>query len=596
MKSGNGGFAMTQSRIAQSTVALVLAAIAVVLAMSEGRAQTQAAVLPPLSVAKAQYFKDHPDEWNKFLSQLPQPSAEAPWANPQAVSAAFGGTWTTISTFAPMVGVSNPLLLTDGTVIFHIQETQNWYKLTPDINGSYVNGAWTQIGLLQSGYGPLYFASAVLPDGRVIIQGGEYNTNCTGGTEAWTSLGAIYDPAANVWTPVSPPSGAGWVNTDTDCKHANGGVGDAASIVLPNGTFMLSACCAFPSLDALFNAATLTYSATGAPPEYQNEQGYTLLPNGLVLTIDVSDPPATHLYNYATGTWTAGASTPVSLVDPTQCGNQEIGPAVTRPDGTVVAFGGNSGCTSSPTDPTAIYTASNNSWTQGPNVPALCGSNGTTSCTLADAPAVMLPNGNILFAASAGYGNAPTHFFEFTSTNVINQVADTNFFASSSSSYYYNFLVLPNGQIFDRRKQRSGVLQPNRQCQSRLGADHQFGAELRRSGGLVPACRHAAQRPVARGGLWRRRAGGDQLSVGSDQEQQHRARVLCPHHQLQQHVDCAGPGRVDELQGGELDRSRREHALCHRQRHPLGRGVRHRQQHLLRRSNIGGHPRLQRRP
>jgi hypothetical protein len=137
----------------------------------------------------------------------------------------------------------------------------------------------------------------------------------------------------------------------------------------------------------------------------------------------------------------------VSLIDPTTCGNYEIGPAVTRPDGTVVAFGGNSGCTASPADPTAIYTPTSNTWIQGPNVPALCGAGGTTSCTLADAPAAMLPNGNILFAASPGAYKSPTHFFEYTSANAINQVADDVHFASTSSSYYYNFLVLPNGQV-----------------------------------------------------------------------------------------------------------------------------------------------------
>ena len=154
------------------------------------------------------------------------------------------------------------------------------------------------------------------------------------------------------------------------------------------------------------------------------------------------------MYNQGTGTWTAGAPTPVSLVDPTTCGNFEIGPAITRPDGTTVAFGGNTGCTSSPADPTAIYTASTNSWVQGPNVPAIS----SVNYDLADAPAAILPNGNILFAASPGFGQSPTHFFEFTSAtsspaNSINQVADPVFNASTSGAFFYNFLALPNGQI-----------------------------------------------------------------------------------------------------------------------------------------------------
>ena len=53
---------------------------------------------------------------------------------------------------------------------------QDWWKLTPDEFGSYVNGTWTQLASLPDGYSPLYYASAVLPDGRVIIEGGEYNS------------------------------------------------------------------------------------------------------------------------------------------------------------------------------------------------------------------------------------------------------------------------------------------------------------------------------------------------------------------------------------------------------------------------------------
>ncbi len=357
-------------------------------------------------------------------------------------------------------GLYNPLLLTDGTVIAQVLSSpvfggSAWYKLSPTNTGSYAGGTWSPIASLPvingTQYGPVFHASAVLPDGRVIIQGGEYNVSCTNNDETWTSLGAIYDPVANTWTAVSPPGGSGWTNTLTPCTStANGGIGDAASIVLPNnGTFLLSASAANPAVDALLNASTLAYTSTGAPIDaYQDEQGYTLLPTGNVLTVDVWAPPHAEVYTPSTGVWTDVASTPVSLIDPTACGFFETGPAVTRPDGTTVAFGGNTGCTLQ-ADPTAIYTASSNTWISGPNVPASCGSGGITNCTLANAPAALLPNGNILFAASAGFGMMPTHFFEFTSANAINQVSDTVDFASSSSSYYYNFLVLPNGQILE---------------------------------------------------------------------------------------------------------------------------------------------------
>jgi hypothetical protein len=429
------------------TRTFILAVVAMIAASASGHAQTQDPILPRLSVSKALYFQNNPEAWSQFLAQLPRPPTGRPQAMAQPVAPAFGGAWTAVPA-APSNGLCNPLLLTDGTVLVHVCQTSTWYVLRPDNAGSYANGSWSTTGSLPSGYGPRYYASAVLPDGRVIIQGGEYNVACKSAKPGvWTSLGAIYDPSAGTWTSVAPPSGSGWINTEAcGTGLANGGVGDAPSVVLPNGEFMLGACCANPSRDALLDAATLTYSATGAPPTHQDEQGYTLLQTGNVLTIDVQDPNATHLYNPSTGTWSAGAPTPVSLVDP--CGFGEIGPAIARPDGTMVAFGGNTGCTSPPANPTAIYTASNNSWIQGPDIPQI----GGTYYSLADAPAAILPNGNILFAASPGFNQRPTHFFEFTGGASsfgysINQVADPIYHSSTLPDFVYNFLVLPNGQI-----------------------------------------------------------------------------------------------------------------------------------------------------
>src|SRR5207248_4503239 len=71
-------------------------------------------------------------------------------------------------------GAANPILLTDGTVLVQDAGFPDWWKLTPDSSGSYVNGTWTQVASLPASYSPLYHSSAVLPDGRLIIEGGEY--------------------------------------------------------------------------------------------------------------------------------------------------------------------------------------------------------------------------------------------------------------------------------------------------------------------------------------------------------------------------------------------------------------------------------------
>ena len=90
--------------------------------------------------------------------------------------------------------------------------------------------------------GPVFAAAAILPDGRLVIQGGEYNGGDNG---VWTNQGAIYDPVKNKWTPLTPP--AGW-----------GQIGDAQSVILSNGTFLLGD--PLSRADATLNAKTLKYT------------------------------------------------------------------------------------------------------------------------------------------------------------------------------------------------------------------------------------------------------------------------------------------------------------------------------------------------
>jgi hypothetical protein len=87
----------------------------------------------------------------------------------------------------PSFPVGAIALLSDGTVLLHEEQDstpQKWYKLTPDDTGSYLNGTIKPIASLPkigtTQYGPFYFGSVVLPDGRYIIEGGEYNNGSCG--------------------------------------------------------------------------------------------------------------------------------------------------------------------------------------------------------------------------------------------------------------------------------------------------------------------------------------------------------------------------------------------------------------------------------
>ena len=326
-------------------------------------------------------------------------------------------TWTPL-TNQPTFPASTPVLLTDGSVLVQESAGKHFWKLTPDMNGSYVNGTWSKGGVLPKGYSPLYYASAVLPDGRVVVIGGEYNL----GAEDWTTLGAIYTPKANSWKPLLAP--AGWAR-----------VGDAQSVVLANGTLMIADCCTFDS--ALLDPTTLTWTTTGAgKADNNNEEGWTLLPNGKVLTVDTNTGnanAAAEIYDPATGMWSSAGNTVVQLADlPTA----EIGPAVLRPDGTVLATGA--------TGHNAIYNTKKNKWKAAPDFPKNDRGN---QFAMADAPAALLPDGNVLCMAAPGVFGFGVQFFEWDGTN-FNATVNTPH-AASEPAYLGRLIVLPTGQILE---------------------------------------------------------------------------------------------------------------------------------------------------
>jgi len=308
------------------------------------------------------------------------------------------------------------LLLTDGRVMVHQygdphnngQGMNNWWALTPDANGSYLNGTWSQLASMSSNYGPLYFASAVLPDGRVIVEGGEYNFLQL----IETNQGSIYNPVNNIWTSINPP--VGWTQ-----------IGDAPGAVLPNGTFTMGNITS--TRQVLFNAATLTWTPTGTgKADNFSEEGFCLLQSGKLLLVDCANGTNSELYDPATGQWTGAGSTIVKLPDP---GSLEIGPHIQRPNGTSVAFGG--------TIHNSIYDFATGAWTPTSDFP-----NGND---MADAPCALLPNGDVLVATSPGIFQRPVTFFTFDGTN-FTQAPPTRT-AASITSFEERFLLLPTGQV-----------------------------------------------------------------------------------------------------------------------------------------------------
>ena len=213
---------------------------------------------------------------HKYLTPLPGQHGqhvgpvEAPYVAP---AGAKSGTWKALkSAFPGKQFPDTALVLTDGTVMMHDGCTTDWYKLTPDSKGNYQTGTWKKLSSMQSGYQPLYFASQVLADGRVVVNGGEYN-NCSA---VWTTLGSLYDPVKDKWTSVTAPSG--W-------SH----IGDAQSVVLADGTYMLANCCSTQEALATISGTNVTWTTTGTNKADENdEEGWTILPDETILTVDAN--------------------------------------------------------------------------------------------------------------------------------------------------------------------------------------------------------------------------------------------------------------------------------------------------------------------
>jgi hypothetical protein len=324
-------------------------------------------------------------------------------------------------TLTPLVhqspgGANLAFQLTDGTVMCQADSSNEWYKLTPDNTGSYVNGTWTQVASLQAGYSPLYFASAVLADGRVVITGGEYNF----GQFTLTNLAAIYDPIANTWTPLAAPPGWDYI-------------GDSPSVVLPDGRFVVGR-----KLDmqvAALDPGTLTWTLlddTGKS-DFNAEEGWTLLPDGTFLTCDVQNAPNSEIYNPSTQTWQSAGSTIVDLHSPSDLGcipygpngefcyfpPGEIGPGILLADGRVFCTGSDS--TVGPGH-TAIYTPLTATWAVGPDFP--------NDDNAGDSFAALLPNGNALVEGLSGT------LYEFDGTHL-----------NPTLGAFGALMVLPTGQV-----------------------------------------------------------------------------------------------------------------------------------------------------
>lgn len=359
----------------------------------------------------------------------------------------MAGTWALITN--PPANIDTMLLMTDGSVMAHELDTQNWHKLTPDSSGRYETGSWSAVpsmpnnSAIPAGFGgptyaPRFFGSAVLKDGTLLIAGGEYNHLVSCDMAAAT----LYDPVANTWTNLPTPSG--WAN-----------MGDIPLCVMPDGRVLLGNI--ENSQTTFFDPTTKTYTAGPNKADRCAEESFTLLPDGTVLAVQCTNIPGAEKYVPASNSWVTAGSTPSTL--PQACSGivPEIGPTVVLATGHAFVIGatGNTAIYSPPPAP-----ASPGTWTAGP---ALKDASHNTLFPI-DAPATLLPNGKVLLAASPA---PPCNFPGPTSFLEYDPVANTATLVPSPSNnggpcFTGRMLMLPSGKaLFSSHSNRIAIYTPD---------------------------------------------------------------------------------------------------------------------------------------
>jgi hypothetical protein len=318
-------------------------------------------------------------------------------------------TWTR---FTNSVSAGPMWLMQDGTILMY--DGQSLQLLHPDQTGSYANGTWTDAGGLLLARDN--FASAVLPDGRLVVCGGEQS-----GAGTDTNSCEIYDPRIPIpaSTQFQPPTG--WT-----------AIGDAPSVVLTDGTFMLGRNPLWVPQAALLDASALTWTFVGGDLPYV-EQGYVLLHSGGILTASTTDQTSKR-YEPSLKQFVQDADLPVMLGD----GSEEIGPGIAMMNGDVIWFGA--------TGHTCIYTpgatGQKGTWTQGWDLPTLPDG---TQLVCTDSTAILEPNGKVFVVTWGGTnGVVFVEYDPFTSSgqNPFTVVSGAPFTTNREAA---KMLLLPNG-------------------------------------------------------------------------------------------------------------------------------------------------------
>lgn len=374
------------------------------------------------------------------------------------------GTWTTFKAPNTSTGEFNTdlmILLTDGSVLMHngfvttVDTANQWLRLTPNKFGKYEMGTWSaEIDMKTARQ---WFASGVLKDGRVFAIGGEH-TNDPSSPEDST-LGEIFNPQTNHWTPLNKPAAFDFVRGDCNGSVLKDGrvlLGGPATSGLPP-TWPKRTAIWNPANDHWVEAGTKFSTVANTKEDPFEEETFALLPSGDVLVPAVRDTPKAQCYVPERDEWVKCGPAPVKLAIDNLLGAEvfETGPTIVLPDGKAFCIGG--------TGKTAIFTpgphpTSHGTWVKGPEFPAdTSATPNWPLLTSLDAPACLLPNGKVVLLAgttapdSGDFFSLDPVFLEYDHANPVSPLplldVQPTGFPTTNFTWQSCFLVLPTGQL-----------------------------------------------------------------------------------------------------------------------------------------------------
>jgi hypothetical protein len=243
---------------------------------------------------------------------------------------------------------------------------------------------WTATGSMMEAR--VDFTATLLPDGRVLVTGGDRGFDAVPRALASAEL---YDPATGTWTATASMSTGRYRHTAT--LLPNGKVLVAGGNVDSSGSLGVRCCLASAEL---YDPSTGLWTATGSMIDARVAHTATLLLDGTVLVAGGANalgiPPGAELYDPASGRWTATGS----MDDANNPARYDHSATLLR-DGRVFVIGG-----AAPQAPAELYDPRTGSWSE------------TDCCT--DDPnragpymtATLLPDGKVLVAGGFVWSDA----------------------------------------------------------------------------------------------------------------------------------------------------------------------------------------------